>query len=91
MAAVVVDSPRGGISLETERTAAGMSSKLLLTRATVQDGGTINTSRGLSCVYGQLFFLASRFSGNYTCAPPGAQPANVTVHVLNGEYRVNYS
>ena len=23
--------------------------------------------------------------GNYTCAPPGAQPADVTVHVLNGK------
>jgi hypothetical protein len=36
---VALDSPRGGISLETERTVTGMSSKLLLTRATVQDGG----------------------------------------------------
>ncbi|EFX87810.1 hypothetical protein DAPPUDRAFT_192128 [Daphnia pulex] len=63
---VALDSPRGGISLETERTVTGMSSKLLLTRATVQDGG------------------------NYTCAPPGAQPADVTVHVLNGKsFRVN--
>nr|CAH0104827.1 unnamed protein product [Daphnia galeata] len=59
---IALDSPRGGISLETERTVTGMSSKLLLTRATVQDGG------------------------NYTCAPPGAQPADVTVHVLNGEH-----
>ncbi|KAI9560007.1 hypothetical protein GHT06_014017 [Daphnia sinensis] len=59
---IALDSPRGGISLETERTVTGMSSKLLLTRATLQDGG------------------------NYTCAPPGAQPADVTVHVLNGEH-----
>lgn len=28
--------------------------------------------------------------GNYTCAPPGAQPADVTVHVLNGKsFQVN--
>ncbi|KAK4029847.1 hypothetical protein OUZ56_022806 [Daphnia magna] len=53
---IALDSPRGGISLETERTVTGMSSKLLLTRAALQDGG------------------------NYTCAPPGAQPADVTVH-----------
>ena len=57
---MAVDSPRGGISLETERTPTGMSSKLLLTRATLQDGG------------------------NYTCAPPGTQPADIAVHVLNG-------
>ena len=41
---VALDSPRGGISLETERTATGMSSKLLLTRATVKDGGNRPTS-----------------------------------------------
>ncbi len=35
---VALDSPRGGISLETERTTAGMTSKLLLTKASHQDG-----------------------------------------------------
>lgn len=39
MHTVALDSPRGGISLETERTTTGMSSKLLLTRATLQDAG----------------------------------------------------
>jgi len=62
---IALDSPRGGISLTTSRDTGispGMSSKLLLTRATMADGG------------------------NYTCAPPGAQSANITVHVLNGEH-----
>ena len=35
---IALDSPRGGISLETERTTTGMTSKLLLTRAAPQDG-----------------------------------------------------
>jgi len=62
---IALDSPRGGISLTTSRDTGispGMSSKLLLTRATMADGG------------------------NYTCAPPGAQSANITVHVLNGNH-----
>lgn len=60
---IALDSPRGGISLTTSRDTGispGMSSKLLLTRATMADGG------------------------NYTCAPPGAQSADIAVHVLNG-------
>ncbi|XP_065560882.1 zwei Ig domain protein zig-8-like isoform X2 [Artemia franciscana] len=36
---VALDSPRGGVSLETERTESGMTSKLMLTRAVVADGG----------------------------------------------------
>ena len=67
---IALDSPRGGISLTTSRDTGispGMSSKLLLTRATLADGG------------------------NYTCAPPGAQSADITVHVLNGNHlRVIY-
>lgn len=33
------DSSRGGISLETEKTESGTTSRLLLTRATVKDSG----------------------------------------------------
>ncbi|XP_046400371.1 hemicentin-1-like isoform X2 [Ischnura elegans] len=33
------DSPRGGVSLETEKTEAGTTSKLLVTKATVSDSG----------------------------------------------------
>lgn len=33
------DSPRGGISLETERTEAGTTSKLLVTKALISDSG----------------------------------------------------
>lgn len=42
------DSPRGGISLETEKTRTGTTSKLLVTRATVADSGpyTCDPSRG---------------------------------------------
>ena len=42
------DSPRGGISLETEKTRTGTSSKLLVTRATEEDSGsyTCDPSRG---------------------------------------------
>ena len=42
------DSPRGGISLETEKTRTGTSSKLLVTRATEVDSGsyTCDPSRG---------------------------------------------
>lgn len=138
---VALDSPRGGISLETERTVTGMSSKLLLTRATVQDGGNdpyiltelflfffywVGVSGGFglrilnsTLSYGMStlkldFGFISNYSlspslsfglvwalchwkscwntgkGNYTCAPPGAQPADVTVHVLNGKsFQVN--
>ncbi|XP_011501716.1 PREDICTED: lachesin-like [Ceratosolen solmsi marchali] len=56
------DSPRGGVSLETEKTDSGTTSKLLVTQARVSD------------------------SGNYTCVPSNANPASVTVHVLNGEH-----
>ncbi|KAM7341326.1 defective proboscis extension response 7 isoform 2-T6 [Cochliomyia hominivorax] len=55
------DSLRGGISLETEKTDTGTTSRLMLTRASLRD------------------------SGNYTCAPVGAIPASVRVHVLTGE------
>ncbi|XP_046812619.1 uncharacterized protein LOC111687560 isoform X1 [Lucilia cuprina] len=55
------DSLRGGISLETEKTDTGTTSRLMLTRASLRD------------------------SGNYTCAPIGAIPASVRVHVLTGE------
>jgi len=42
------DSPRGGISLETEKTRTGTTSKLLVTRATEVDSGsyTCDPSRG---------------------------------------------
>ena len=42
------DSPRGGISLETEKSRTGTQSKLLVTRATVSDNGnyTCLPSRG---------------------------------------------
>ena len=42
------DSPRGGISLETEKTRTGTSSKLLVTRAAASDNGnyTCLPSRG---------------------------------------------
>ncbi len=42
------DSPRGGISLETEKTRTGTSSKLLVTRARNGDNGnyTCLPSRG---------------------------------------------
>lgn len=42
------DSPRGGISLETEKTRTGTSSKLLVTKATKADSGsyTCDPSRG---------------------------------------------
>lgn len=33
------DSPRGGVSLETEKTAAGTTSKLLVTKAALADSG----------------------------------------------------
>lgn len=33
------DSPRGGISLETEKTEAGTTSKLLVTKASLHDSG----------------------------------------------------
>ncbi|KAG8225588.1 hypothetical protein J437_LFUL006680 [Ladona fulva] len=33
------DSPRGGVSLETEKTESGTTSKLLVTKATVSDSG----------------------------------------------------
>ncbi|CAH1406131.1 unnamed protein product [Nezara viridula] len=33
------DSPRGGISLETEKTASGTTSKLLVTKASLTDSG----------------------------------------------------
>ncbi|KAK9507801.1 hypothetical protein O3M35_007575 [Rhynocoris fuscipes] len=33
------DSPRGGISLETEKTASGTTSKLLVTKASLSDSG----------------------------------------------------
>lgn len=33
------DSARGGISLETEKTETGTSSRLMLTRATLRDSG----------------------------------------------------
>lgn len=38
-AVVDFDSPRGGISLETERTEAGTTSKLLVTKALISDSG----------------------------------------------------
>ncbi|XP_054009517.1 zwei Ig domain protein zig-8-like isoform X1 [Hylaeus anthracinus] len=61
-AVVDFDSPRGGVSLETEKTENGTTSKLLVTQARLTD------------------------SGNYTCIPSNANPASVTVHVLNGEH-----
>ena len=44
------DSPRGGISLEIEKTRTGTTSKLLVTRAMPSDSGsyTCNPSRGQS-------------------------------------------
>lgn len=38
-AVVDFDSPRGGISLETEKTEAGTTSKLLVTKALLSDSG----------------------------------------------------
>lgn len=38
-AVVDFDSPRGGISLETEKTEAGTTSKLLVTKALISDSG----------------------------------------------------
>ena len=42
------ESPRGGISLETDKTRTGTTSKLLVTRARMSDSGayTCNPSRG---------------------------------------------
>ncbi|XP_024084801.1 microfibrillar-associated protein 3-like [Cimex lectularius] len=37
--AVDFDSPRGGISLDTEKTASGTTSKLLVTKASLSDSG----------------------------------------------------
>ncbi|XP_066603822.1 irregular chiasm C-roughest protein-like [Prorops nasuta] len=56
------DGPRGGVSLETEKAKDGTTSKLLITRAMLND------------------------SGNYTCVSSKVAPANVMVHVLNGEH-----
>lgn len=39
MEPVDFDSPRGGISLETEKTESGTTSRLLLTRAQLRDSG----------------------------------------------------
>lgn len=61
------DSPRGGISLETEKTESGTTSKLLVTKAAISD------------------------SGNYTCVPSNANPASVSVHVLNGNFHMVFS
>lgn len=38
-AVVDFDSPRGGISLETEKTEGGTTSKLLVTKASLTDSG----------------------------------------------------
>lgn len=61
------DSQRGGISLETEKTESGTTSKLLITKAALSD------------------------SGNYTCVPSNANPASVSVHVLNGKFIILYT
>lgn len=55
---------RGGVSLETEKGKNGTTSKLLITRAQLDD------------------------SGNYTCVSSKVAPANVMVHVLNGEDKI---
>nr|CAD7267370.1 unnamed protein product [Timema shepardi] len=55
------DSPRGGISLVTEKGPV-TTSRLLIQKA-------IPTDTGL-----------------YTCDPSNANPASVTVHILNGEH-----
>jgi len=54
-------------------------------------GISLTTSRdtGLSpSMTSKLLLTRAALSdaGNYTCAPPGAQPADITVHVLNGEH-----
>ena len=59
------DSPRGGISLETEKTRTGTTSKLLVTRAGMRDSGnyTCQPSRGESVsadvhvITGEISFL----------------------------------
>ncbi|XP_076302989.1 LOW QUALITY PROTEIN: immunoglobulin superfamily DCC subclass member 4-like [Lasioglossum baleicum] len=61
-AVIDFDGPRGGVSLETEKGKNGTTSKLLITRAQLDD------------------------SGNYTCVSSKVAPANVMVHVLNGEH-----
>ena len=58
------DSPRGGISLETEKSRTGTTSKLLVTRAGTRDSGnyTCLPSRGeavsadVHVITGQLIF-----------------------------------
>lgn len=54
------DSPRGGISLVTEKGAL-TTSRLLVQKAILQD------------------------SGQYTCAPSNANPANARVHIVDGK------
>lgn len=37
-----------------------------------------------STFFAQVLDAATRDSGNYSCIPSYADPANITVHVLNG-------
>ncbi len=62
------DSPRGGISLETEKTRTGTTSKLLVTRATVRDNGnyTCMPSRG-DAVSADVHVITGSGLDNFAC------------------------
>ena len=60
------DSPRGGISLETEKSRTGTTSKLLVTRAGTRDSGnyTCLPSRG-EAVSADVHVITGEQPGNY--------------------------
>lgn len=53
-----------------------------------QRGGIkVTTDKGPTTISRlQIFSAQSSDSGNYSCQPSYADPANITVHVLNGTY-----
>ena len=89
------DSPRGGISLETEKTRTGTTSKLLVTRATEVDSGsyTCDPSRGqpktadVHIITGKNYNLFHYICITKTSNPPRNLSVNIEIRIMNRFFR----
>lgn len=92
------DSPRGGISLVTEKGIL-TTSRLLVQKAIPSDSGkkldtmrcvvSISTmnyeSQDIKLIKFQITHILNHPTGLYQCLPSNANPASVRVHILNGK------
>lgn len=82
------DSARGGISLETEKTETGTSSRLMLTRATLRDSGNYTcVPSGAISASVQVHVLNGELDDMMTICTCFVPRAIVVIGLINRSYR----